>query len=65
MHNKKITKEQTLTPDSHFHAGEQEIQSRIGLLGIEISTRHCNRMAHITQNYFTSNYDAVITPDNN
>ena len=31
MHNKNITKEQVITPDSHFHAGEREIQSRLGV----------------------------------
>ena len=31
MQNKNTTKEHTVTPNSHFHAGEQEIQSRLGV----------------------------------
>ena len=31
MHNKKLSKERSITIDSHFHRGEQEIQSRLGV----------------------------------
>ncbi len=31
MHQKDISIEHTITPDSHFHIGEQEIQSRLGV----------------------------------